>query len=453
MHIINKTLFFIGSVFWATSCTNSSDFQQALLDPSNSTLEFVELYRDNFDVSNIGIRGNQSWRARVDSREMAGTVAKNQAENLLINNGLLDITFKKEIDLSGNSYYSGGGVISKKQFGYGYYEIKMKVYTGSYGFHQSFWMSNPIHDLNGFEFDSRLTGYSVLYPSCFNHLIKDGVQDEIFEFNYARPKNEIAISGGPGSFDNYKDPTNSSTSTWLVFGYDWRPDGVTMYLDGTVYGTINTIGSKGTEYNSLYSPASVWLTGVPLKIYPLTDIVDPPVGAKMQIDYFTYAAKKYPGVNILGDPSFDNSNANSAGVFNSSCWSSSPFGKYPSAAASASVVNIDNSKVLLHSNNLNDYQVNSCQKLDYIRNGHYSLNSLIKCSAHSYPDGFTISILNPDNSVIVKHSISDSYLNDWNPVSISNFEITQNGIKVLIRSNAKKGEWVQVDKIELFNIN
>ena len=75
------------------------------------------------------------WHYRTDSKHWSTQLAK----NIEIKNGSLHINLKKE--MAGGKFYTGGGLISKDTFGFGYYETRMKTPKGA-GWHSSFWLMN-----------------------------------------------------------------------------------------------------------------------------------------------------------------------------------------------------------------------------------------------------------------------------------------------------------------------
>ena len=72
------------------------------------------------------------WSYRVDTKGWSAQ----QPENVSVSDGSLRIAVKAE--QVGKQKYTGGGVISKQDFEYGYYEARFKVPPGS-GWHTSFW--------------------------------------------------------------------------------------------------------------------------------------------------------------------------------------------------------------------------------------------------------------------------------------------------------------------------
>ncbi len=72
--------------------------------------------------------------------------SQQQADNISVSNGKLVIALKKEE--AGKKHYTGGGVISTRQFQYGYYEASFKVPPGA-GWHTSFWTMDYNHKNTG----------------------------------------------------------------------------------------------------------------------------------------------------------------------------------------------------------------------------------------------------------------------------------------------------------------
>src|SRR5215471_18740799 len=101
---------------------------------------------------------SSKWMYRTDSK----ADSSQRAENVSVENGSLVIRLKKE-DHRGKSY-TGGGVISRERFRYGYYEARARMHGGA-GWHQSVWAMAATDgsttypsiirtEIDGMEFDS-----------------------------------------------------------------------------------------------------------------------------------------------------------------------------------------------------------------------------------------------------------------------------------------------------------
>src|SRR5215470_6540823 len=110
---------------------------------------------DTFDGASLD---SSRWMYRTDVK----ADSSQRPENVAVENGNLVIRLKKE-DHRGKNY-TGGGVISRERFRYGYYEARAKMHGGA-GWHQSVWAMAatdgsttypPIirTEIDGVEFDS-----------------------------------------------------------------------------------------------------------------------------------------------------------------------------------------------------------------------------------------------------------------------------------------------------------
>lgn len=103
--------------------------EPAAFTPSqNYTLSFYE----DFDGEQLN---TSEWNYRIGTA-LGG---RNIPKNVRVQDSKLFLDFKYEdYDNDGTSEYTCGGIFTKRSFGYGYYEIKAKLYKDSPGLHQSF---------------------------------------------------------------------------------------------------------------------------------------------------------------------------------------------------------------------------------------------------------------------------------------------------------------------------
>ncbi|HSI32053.1 MAG: family 16 glycosylhydrolase [Phycisphaerae bacterium] len=90
------------------------------------------VWSDEFDGKSVD---TDKWTFRLDSIKNS----TQKQENVSVRDGALRIALKAE--RAGNKNYTGGGVISKREFIYGYYESRFKL-PATRGWHTSFWMSS-----------------------------------------------------------------------------------------------------------------------------------------------------------------------------------------------------------------------------------------------------------------------------------------------------------------------
>jgi len=94
--------------------------------------EFTRVFSDEFDGKRVD---TNKWHYRTDSKHWSTQLPS----NIKLKDGFLQIELKKEKSLDKN--YTGGGLISKDTFAFGYYETRMKTPKGT-GWHSSFWLMN-----------------------------------------------------------------------------------------------------------------------------------------------------------------------------------------------------------------------------------------------------------------------------------------------------------------------
>lgn len=93
---------------------------------------YTLVWSDEFDGKSVD---TDKWMFRQDS--VFNSTQKD--ENVSVRDGKLIIALKAE--KAGKKNYTGGGVISKREFLYGYYEARFKL-PATRGWHTSFWMSS-----------------------------------------------------------------------------------------------------------------------------------------------------------------------------------------------------------------------------------------------------------------------------------------------------------------------
>lgn len=113
------------SLFLMAFCAMS-----AMAQPPSKDYKLV--FEDNFDGDTLN---TQVWRYRLDHRTGMGYMdGLNRAENVYVKDGKLYIECRQEV-IDGKNQNTGGGIISLKDFGYGYYECLSKPFMGGRGVH------------------------------------------------------------------------------------------------------------------------------------------------------------------------------------------------------------------------------------------------------------------------------------------------------------------------------
>ncbi|HSI17812.1 MAG TPA: family 16 glycosylhydrolase [Sphingomonas sp.] len=181
------------------------------------------------------------WNFRTDVKALSAQLAAND----VIDSGQLSLLMKQQA-VSGKQY-TGGGVVSKQLFGYGYFEVRAKNTTNT-GWHNSFWM------MAGDGSDTYAAG---------RYLEID--QAEIDTADQTHIPSGLQIwNGQAGSGANIGGPRCSTyapgvnlTAAYHTYGADWREGAIDFYLDGVKYCTI---AYSTTTYRQ--DPVNIWLTAI-----------------------------------------------------------------------------------------------------------------------------------------------------------------------------------------------
>jgi Glycosyl hydrolases family 16 len=227
---------------WA-SCTFAQDTQKSpTTSPSASITPFckdgqlegyVLKWSDEFDAAELD---KTKWIYRTDSKMLS----TQKAENVSIANGKLLLHLKKEE--AGTTHYTGGGVISKQAFKYGYYEARLKTPPGA-GWHTSFWAMK--HDGSGG------TGVYVAYqeldiieqnsniPNCY----------DVATHRWRQPYKSFGgkVVRGPASLNLSAD--------FHVYGCEFTASTAKYFFDGTLVQTVDVSIIEHNEQN-------IWLTSI-----------------------------------------------------------------------------------------------------------------------------------------------------------------------------------------------
>lgn len=179
------------------------------------------------------------WSFRTDSKKLSTQLPA----NVQVRDNQLSLLMKKE-DAKGKAY-TGGGVISRQLFGYGYYEVTART-TSNKGWHNSFWMMAG-------------DGGDTYGPGHY-------LEIDQFEINTQHPNivtsGLIFWNGKPGpepiKMDRCEDVTFfDSSAEFHTYGADWREGAVDFYVDGTKYCTR---AYPIDVYRQ--DPVRIWLTAI-----------------------------------------------------------------------------------------------------------------------------------------------------------------------------------------------
>jgi beta-glucanase (GH16 family) len=200
---------------------------------------------------------------RTDSKHWS----TQKAGNVAVADGKLRIALKKEV--AGDKQYTGGGVISKQAFRYGYYEARFKVPPGA-GWHTSFWMMK--HDGAGG------TG------------TKTAAQElDVCENDSVDPKgygvNTHKWIAPHQTFGNKHIKTPELSADFHVFGCEFTPQTVKYYFGGELVQTVDA-----TKFE--HGDQQIWLTSIASSLGKTKAVDDTKLPAVAEFDYVRFYEKK-----------------------------------------------------------------------------------------------------------------------------------------------------------------
>ncbi|GEM_PF-1575124 len=373
--------------------------------------DYQLLFEDNFDGRSI--REND-WSYRMDRRQGGSFNALNRKENVYVSGGFLHVSVRQDT-INGIQENTGGGLISKHQFGYGYYECLSKPFMAGTGVHSAFWQAggadpevyNRIFEIDSYEIDSKtFLGDNNLYV-------------------HISPKQYTEVPWPHRA----KVPMSYREDGWLLDAFEYTPDGVIFYDNGKVVAKA--------EWKELTAAQKVWLTA--LNGFGKVEKEKQP--GESLFDYFRYYAKDYPGVNILPNGNFEY-NQDKTDSLKPVAWRQSS----TDGASWISAGKAYRDKYQLNQGSkLGAYSASTSQKLEYIMNGHYRLSARVRCSG-----GQNSAVMFVNDFGGKDQDVKISKSDKWTEISIPDILVSNNKVNVGFRSEGEAGQWLEIDDVQLY---
>jgi hypothetical protein len=371
---------------------------------------YTLLYEENFSGNKVN---EADWNYRIGHR---GGVTEdfdsyNRKENVSVHDGTLHIAVRRE-KIDGEEVYTGGGLISKHQFGYGYYETLSRPFMAGKGVHSSFWQTggpnykpnNDIFEIDSYEVNSK---WYLVTNNLYMHL-----KAPIGTDRYPTP----LASLNRVSFDQ---------DGWYLDGYEYTPDGVIFYDNGKVV--------AHAEYKDLTAAQVVWLTA----LNGVKHAEPEKMPGESQFKYFRYYAKDYPGINILPNGDFE---------YNQQV-SHTPVVWDQSGTADSSLIETGNAihgnYFLRQGNATKPYQVTTSQSLEYILNGNYMLTAMVRSSGGQEVAQLKVSGFG-GKDIYFDIPATDK----WKPIRIPVIPVANQSVTVSIVSKGQPKQWMEIDNIQ-----
>ena len=245
----------------------------------------------------------QGRNGEYQSNFIGRSPAQFSTDNAILENGKLKIVTKWEPsftftnDAQGNmlGVYEGvskpittAAVISKKQFKYGYMEIKSKAANAEVT--SSFWTTGPGPGLPG---ASELDMFEMFGGHKTNADWKKRLKFNVISWD---PTNSIHIAqkalGKIGTTHTRNiQAANNTADDFHVYGFDWTEDYIKVYIDGVLHpeGTIlkSVITNNGAEPDRWVTdvPYWIWFDSETFPWLGLPDASDLSTPAEYQIEY------------------------------------------------------------------------------------------------------------------------------------------------------------------------
>lgn len=382
-------------------------------------------FSDEFTAAAVN---QNDWYYRITGLYTQGY---NRSQNVTQSGGFLRIRYGYE-DVTGDgvSDFTGGGVISRHLFGYGYYETSAQLFNATPGLHTSFWSmgiragnagigSDPLiaQDINAGVFPEVNQLYEI---DGFEHDSPDSMDlGTVAQSSNATTVRQGAKSGAQRGI-NY--------GAFNTYGYDYEPDATRYYINGTLVFTINN-----TTNAYIFNPMNLWFSALPYK----PNASPGSLPGYSVFDYFRYYRKSLPGVNRLGNASFDAHNPNRTAAV--------PGGWiefYDKGSSALETTDVYDGTDALKPSGTVAYIVTTKQNLTYLPNGLYMLTAWVKSSGGQ--SQAAARVLNYGGTERIYNIPATSA---WMQISIANINVTNGSATVAFTSQASAGQWLEVDKV------
>lgn len=349
------------------------------------------------------------WNYRLGRRTGFGYMdGLNLKEAVYVKDSALHVILKHEL-IDGKWENTGGGVISKFNLGYGYYECLSKPFIDGHGIHSSFWQrgsitpNNDVFEIDSYEIDA---GTWVATNNLYLNLAPKGLK-------YSPWPHRAQV------------PFKTDKDGWFLDAYEFTPEGINFYDNGKIVAKA--------EINELNAHQAIWLTA--LNGVGKVDTTKFP--SETIYKYFRYYAKDYPGYSILPNGNFEY-NSNGHDVHKPLCWQSE--GTKEALKVIEGEAYRDEYKLVIgektpHENSLK-------QSIQYILNGRYSLTAMVRSSGGQKDAYIKVTGFGGEEKKI---NIKESSL--WAKIEIPEILVTNNKASFEIYVNGEANQWVEIDDI------
>lgn len=333
----------------------------------------------------------------------------NLARNVRVAEGDLIITAKREL-MDGRMENTGGGLISKHRFGYGYYEVRSRPFMRGRGVHTAFWQkgkgdaeNNSVFEIDSHEIDS------TQRIAC-NNLYVDVSTRGYMEYAWPHRAQVPLVLPADG---------------WWVDAYEYTPDGVVFYDHGREVARA--------DFPDLVAAQNVWLTA--LNGVGTVDANQLP--GESRFDYFRFYARDYPGANLLGNGGFEY-NQDKVDLQRPVSW------REEGDADASRVVRGEAfaGDFKLRHGRERPYAVSTRQTLEFIRNGEYELRARLRRGGSGAARVVVSGHGGPDLTLDLPVSGA------WVPVRMEHIMVATHGVTISVVSSGGAADWLEIDELQ-----
>jgi len=368
---------------------------------------YTLLFNEEFNGDTLN---TNDWFYREGRREGLGWVdGYNRKENVYVKDGMLHIICRREA-LNGRMENTGGGIMTKRDFGYGYYECLSKPFMAGHGVHTSFWQrgsyrnNNDIFEIDSYEIDSK---QYLATNNLYMVLTRKGQKSTPWPFR-AHIEFELDKEG------------------WFLDGYEYTPEGIVFYDNGKEVAKC--------DWHQLTANQMIWLTALN-GVGKLDTAAQP---GESVFKYFRYYAKDYPGINLLPNGNFEY-NSDRVDASKPVSWTTSGT-KDAIQVVEGNAVR-DNYKLRIGLDKAFSASVE--QPLYHIMNGKYLLTAYVRTSSKINNAILKVSGFG-GKELAAKIDVSRK----WTKISIPVIEVRNNQIFCTVSADGNANEWVEIDNIE-----
>ena len=393
---------------------------------------YVLLFEDEFNGDRLN---EEDWcyRLRPRTTDITGL---NRKENVRLADGKLHIDFRLE-DAS-EKVYSGGGVISRKLFHYGYYEVRCKLFGASPGLHSSFWLMGLQSDV----WES-MTGETNLEWPRENQLIEiDG-----YEIDSRHPGE---ISTGYHDKVGYKRAWYTdyyvvdSSEAYFTCGLEVLPNRINWY--------VNRKRVRTHVNPPSHAPQNLWLTALPYARRPADMPDNEALPGTSSWDYFRFYARDLTGVDIAANGGFEYNRVVKArkgirtkfidrDMQHPAAWMEK--GAEAASRVEESGEAFEGDYVLKHGGTGRPYDVTTYQSHDFIRNATYKLSAMVRRTGGQEMSRMIVSGYGGGElTVDIPKSAS------WTEVVLDGIEVTTNSCTIGFASRGSGQGTVLADNVQ-----